>query len=1052
MRSFVDASPVARHHKLQPVQENCTAGFLLSGEVHKYDRKGIVMIVLHAIWNLTGQLHVWAESNKAQRRRPKKRQLHPFALPLNLLRKELNNLSGELAEPMDSEPLRILIPSASGKPLPSPELIITHTEAFEPVELQLTLWEVPTITVNPYTAFTLLLSLPDHPPRGIAFGSSLRFWMEVAKFSLELLVKQCFVPIVTQEDSTFRAFWKVITEADDERIHFLSQAMPPVCRAFVSADNLLPRDIILHFLNQTVDAFIRESLFSKEILPPRRGRRPETIPLAEQWLKALLGSDPTLTASDTKLRAFSRETKSWINQIEPDSSPFRLCFKLDPPDNGNQWVLGFYLQAKDDRSLLVPAQKIWRVHSDVTTFLKRKFENPQERLLTDLGNASRLYPEIEESLKSAHPVNVKLDTGEAYAFLRQSAPLLKQSGFGVLLPPWWQNPAARLGVKLTVKQPSNIKGQGLLGIDGILTYNWKIALGDKTLSLEEFEKLASLKVPLIKVRGQWVELRPQDIEKAITFFEKTRAEEMSLSEALQLGLGQKQSEVGLPVVAIEGEGDIKSFLDTLIHSKVTMVEPPETFCGTLRPYQVRGLSWLVFLNQFGLGACLADDMGLGKTIQVIALLLHERTNGNAGPSLVVCPMSVAGNWYKEIERFAPSLKVMVHHGQNRLTESLAEEVSKYDVVITTYSLVHRDEPHISEVEWERVILDEAQNIKNPWAKRTQAIKRLKTKNRAALTGTPVENRLSELWSIIDFLNSKYLGSQEEFRKKFAIPIERYRSKSHAETLKRLIQPFLLRRLKTDKSIIKDLPEKMEMKVFCNLSQEQVTLYEAVVQEMLDKIEESEGIKRKGLVLSTLMKLKQVCNHPAQFLHDKSELEGRSGKLMRLKEMLEEALSEGDKALIFTQFREMGSMLQNYLQEQLDCETLFLHGGTTKKQRDTMIERFQGKGPPLFVLSLKAGGLGLNLTAANHVFHFDRWWNPAVENQATDRAFRIGQTKNVQVHKFVCIGTLEERIDAMIEQKKELADKIVGSGEAWITEMSTEELRELFVMRRELGGV
>lgn len=1007
------------------------------------------MIVLHAMWNnLSGQLYVWAESSIYPTLKTHSKNIHPFALPSRLLEEKIHNISPcSSLEKANFGTLTVSLPSTSRNPLPSPELIVTDREDEKTAEI--IPWDIPAVIFDPYAAFDFLLSLPDHPPSKVSFGSSLRFWMEVAKFSLELLTKQCFIPSLKEIDGTFHAFWEGFITEDDERIRVLSQVMPPVCRAF-SSDNILPANIIQHFLNCTVDAFVRKTFFFKAVLPPRRGRPPKTIPLPETWLKALSSKNPVIKGSDKELNTFSYKVHTWINQIKSDSSPFRLCFKLDPPDNDNQWVLGFYLQAKDDKSLLIPAQKIWRVQSDVTTFLQRKFENPQERLLTDLGKASQLYPQIESSLKTTHPVMKTLTTEQAYTFLRHSAPLLTRSGIGVLLPPWWQSAAARLGVKLTVKQPPRTGGQGLLGIDGILAYEWRIAVGDETLSLEEFRKLASLKVPLVKIRGQWVELRPSEVEKAIAFFEKNKGTgEMFLSDALRLRLGEEHSDVGLPVIDIEGEGRIGQFLDTLLTSRIKMVEPPESFCGTLRPYQVTGLSWLAFLTQFGLGACLADDMGLGKTIQIIALLLHERTTATPGPTLVVCPMSVVGNWYKEVERFAPSLKVMVHHGQNRLSESFAKEAQNHDMIITTYALAHRDENHLSAVKWERIVLDEAQNIKNPWAKRTQAIKRLKARHKTALTGTPVENRLSELWSIMDFLNKGYLRSQKEFHKKFAIPIERYHSISRAKTLKTLIKPFLLRRLKTDKEIIKDLPEKMEMKVFCNLTEEQATLYEAVVQEMLDKIEDSEGIKRKGLVLSTLMKLKQVCNHPAQFLHDNSELEARSGKLTRLKEMLEEVLAEGDKALLFTQFREMGSMLQKYVQEQLTCKTLFLHGGTPKKKRDTMVERFQQKrGPPLFVLSLKAGGLGLNLTAATHVFHFDRWWNPAVENQATDRAFRIGQTKNVQVHKFVCLGTLEERIDTMIEQKKELADKVVGTGEGWITKMSTQELRELLALNKE----
>ncbi|HEV2656795.1 MAG TPA: DEAD/DEAH box helicase, partial [Ktedonobacteraceae bacterium] len=462
------------------------------------------------------------------------------------------------------------------------------------------------------------------------------------------------------------------------------------------------------------------------------------------------------------------------------------------------------------------------------------------------------------------------------------------------------------------------------------------------------------------------------------------------------------------------------------------------------------------LKEFGFGACLADDMGMGKTPMLIALLLHERTKKQKAlhPTLVICPMSIVGNWQREIQKFAPSLSVLVHHGVERLSdEAFAEAVKKCDVAITTYSLALRDKEQLATIDWENVVVDEAQNIKNETAKQTQAIKQLQGRYRIALTGTPVENRLSELWSIMEFLNPGYLGTGTDFRQSFAIPIERYHNAERSQTLKKLVQPFMLRRLKTDKTIIQDLPDKMEMNVFCNLTQEQASLYEAVVKEMMERIEQSDGMERRGLILSTLMKLKQVCNHPAHFLSDHSSLARRSGKLARLEEMLEEVLEGGEKALIFTQFAEMGELLQQYLEERFGCEILFLHGSTSKKQRDMMVQRFQEEqhGAPLFLLSLKAGGVGLNLTAANHVFHFDRWWNPAVENQATDRAFRIGQKKNVQVHKFVCVGTLEERIDQMIEQKKELAESIVGSGENWLTEMSTEQLKSLFSLSREAVG-
>jgi len=410
-------------------------------------------------------------------------------------------------------------------------------------------------------------------------------------------------------------------------------------------------------------------------------------------------------------------------------------------------------------------------------------------------------------------------------------------------------------------------------------------------------------------------------------------------------------------------------------------------------------------------------------------------------------MSVAGNWEREALRFAPGLRVHMHHGPERLADKrFARAARASDLVITTYALATRDRDTLAAVKWERIALDEAQNIKTIDTKQTRAIRSLTARHRVALTGTPVENRLTELHSIMDFLNPGLLGPAATFKRCYARPIERYRDEHATAQLRQTTGPFILRRLKTDKQIIGDLPEKIEMRVDCNLTKEQASLYEAVVEEMLHKAAQADGIERSGIILAALIKLKQVCNHPAHLLKDRSDLDGRSGKLARLEEILDEALAEGDRALCFTQFTEFGHMLRTHLQERLGREVMFLHGGTSRSARDEMVRRFQSQdGPSVFVLSLKAGGTGLNLTAANHVVHFDRWWNPAVEDQATDRAFRIGQQKNVQVRKLTCVGTLEERIDTLINRKKDLADRIVGTGEAWITELDTSQLRELVTL-------
>jgi len=899
----------------------------------------------------------------------------------------------------------------------------------------------------------------------------------------------------------------VIDEQDLEKLRTFSLSMPPSClglglKPLKAIDpELSNQSLVTSFLDGAVNSLVHRSLNGVTLLPNRRGRPAKAVPLAEQFLAALTSEEPGLKASSEEMAAFSRELESWTSQVLPKlvDVPFRTCFRLESPaEDIKTWSLSFFLQAKDDRSLLVPADDVWRTKSSALTFLKKRLKNPQEQLLGDLGRAARVFPLIEKSLESARPTGLEMETEEAYSFLRQSAPLLEQNGFGVLLPSWWERPGSRLGVKIRLldapKKDGKV-GPAFFGLNSLIEYDWQLSLGDNPLSEAEFRELARLKIPLIQIRGEWMELRPGEVEAAIEFFQKNRNREMTLAEALRLGLNpidQKLSEIKspLPILGLQAEGQIEQILSKLSDpgSCLEPVLPPHKFKGTLRPYQLRGVSWLMYLHRLGLGACLADDMGLGKTVELIAflLLLHEREhesedifasrdddedNDDADrvddanvvdednrspdrtrPALLICPMSVAGNWQKELHRFAPHLRVLVHHGQDRLSGSLfLQELERMDVVITTYALAQRDEEDLSSVLWGHIILDEAQSIKNRAAQQTQSIKRLQATQRIALTGTPVENRLSDLWSLMDFLNPGYLGSAQSFRKDFVLPIEKFKNKSSSAALRSIIQPFVLRRLKTDKTVITDLPQKIEMNVNCMLTAEQASLYAAVVEEMLGRIESMKGIERRGQILAALTKLKQICNHPALFLQDGSPLEGRSGKLSRLEDMISEAVAEGDKALIFTQFAGMGAMLKHHLQEKLGAKVLFLHGKTSKKQRDDMIQKFQAGESPVFILSLKAGGFGLNLTAASHVFHFDRWWNPAVENQATDRAFRIGQKKNVFVHKFVCLGTLEEQIDGMIEQKKTLAESVIGTGEAWLTELSNEALKDMISLRQDPHG-
>jgi SNF2 family DNA or RNA helicase len=576
-------------------------------------------------------------------------------------------------------------------------------------------------------------------------------------------------------------------------------------------------------------------------------------------------------------------------------------------------------------------------------------------------------------------------------------------------------------------------------------YNWGLALGGRVLTEDELADLARVKVPLIRLRGRWVYLDADRLAAGLTFLARGGGS-MTAGDALRMVRLLPPEDLPMPVTATSGKGWIADLLNGDLDEHLELLDPPPGLSAELRPYQRRGLSWLAFLDRLGLGACLADDMGLGKTVQLLALLLHARS----GPNLLVCPLSVLGNWQREAARFAPGLDVRVLHGADRPDADTL--LDGCDVLLTTYATATRDADALAAVAWDRVVLDEAQHIKNSASGVARAIRRFPARNRIALTGTPVENRLAELWSILDFLNPGVLASAHTFRARYAVPIERYADEDAAARLRHATRPFLLRRVKSDPSVITDLPDKRHIRHLCGLTGEQATLYQAVLDEMLQHLKESNDKRRKGFVLSAMTKLKQVCNHPAQVLGDGSPLPGRSGKLERLEEILDRILADGERALCFTQFARFGAMLAPHLAARFDVPVRYLHGGTPRGDRDRMVAEFQADDRPgIFVLSLKAGGTGLNLTAANHVVHVDRWWNPATEAQATDRAFRIGQDRDVQVHTLVCLGTLEERIDQLIADKGVLAERVVGNGESWLTALSTGELRDLLALSPEAVG-
>jgi superfamily II DNA or RNA helicase len=650
---------------------------------------------------------------------------------------------------------------------------------------------------------------------------------------------------------------------------------------------------------------------------------------------------------------------------------------------------------------------------------------------------------------------------EAHAFLRE-IPALEAAGLTVRVPDWWRArrpPRPEVQVTVGDKAP----GAGTLGADTLLDFDVRVTLEGEALSVSELRDLMARQEGLAFVRGKWVELDRDKLQHVLDHWQNVKREAGQDGLSFLTGL---RLLAGAPVVDRESpRADVASWTRveagpwlarTLASLRapeaLASAQPGDALRAELRAYQQTGVSWLWFASRLRLGVCLADDMGLGKTIQILALMLIEQREAEAGapPHLLVVPASLLGNWQAEAARFAPSLRLLVAHASAMPTKELAalapERLAEVDVVLTTYGTAARV-PWIAERAWSLLVIDEAQAIKNPSSRQTRAVKALRARSRVALTGTPVENRLGDLWSLFDFLDPGLLGSAKQFgafTKKLAA-----RTSEPYAPLRRLVQPYLLRRLKTDRRVIADLPDKIELKTFCGLSRAQAALYRRSVEELAAALRETrEGIERRGLVLAYLMRFKQICNHPAHWLRDGSWKEAESGKLLRLRELCEDIATRQEKLLVFTQFREATEPLSAFLEQVFGRPGLVLHGGTPIKQRAALVDRFQNdEQVPSFVLSLKAGGTGLNLTAASHVVHFDRWWNPAVENQATDRAFRLGQKRNVLVHKMICRGTVEEKIDALIEGKKDMAEGVMGGdgAETLLTELDDERLLELVAL-------
>jgi superfamily II DNA or RNA helicase len=1039
------------------------------------------MSLLHATWlfppaGAGGRLFVWADTWKvASPVQPgHEAPEHPFALTPDEVADWLDD-NGYWSEALRPARATLTLPSRtqasrgrsstsskrwSGLPLQAGEPI--------PKQLEWWPWQVEGWALDPASAAEWLSGLPlavGHPD----MADDLRWWTHLQRWALSLIARGRWLPQI--EDGIARWLPLLNREGDRRRLEELAIGIPQVATCALAAG---PEGDPALACRRPGSGRLRVASLLEALLDGqlRAGFRPQSEgldPLLLAWQKALGKGDGQLHLDEEDLERLIISTHHWREAVAGRVAPARACLELFTPAEGEElWELNFSLQAEADPSLRVPAAVAWTAGDRTLQLGEVAVPQPSELLLEGLGRALTVFEPIERGLDATTPEAMQLTPAEAFVLVRTAAAQLRDVGVGVILPASLAGGlASRLGLAIRAELPEKSRG---FTLGETLVMAWEFMIGGVTLNLRDLERLQTKRSPLVQHKGAWIELRPADLRNAERFCAADPG--LNLDDALRLTASDGDTFHRLPVHRFEAGPRLQAVLEQYHQQKAPDPLPaPPGFAGQLRPYQERGLGWLAFLHRFDQGACLADDMGLGKTIQLLAFLQHLKAEEELKrPVLLVAPTSVLTNWKREAAAFTPELGVKEHYGPRRPSTdaALKKALKGVDLVLTSYGLLQRDSELLESVDWQGVVIDEAQAIKNPSAKQSMAARDLARPGRGsrsgrfriALTGTPVENRVSELWALMDFLNPRVLGDEPFFRQRYRLPIERYGDMASMRDLKSRVGPFILRRLKTDRSIISDLPEKVELHEWVGLSPEQKKLYERTVEQSLDTIARAPLGQKHGQVLALLTKLKQVCNHPALALGEDAQtavgngvapgFASRSAKVQRLEEILEEVIEAGDRALLFTQFAEWGHLLKAHLQRRWRQEVPFLYGNTSKSERQAMVDRFQDdpRGPQLFLLSLKAGGVGLNLTRASHVFHIDRWWNPAVENQATDRAYRIGQQNRVMVHKFITSGSVEERIDRMIREKSKLAEEIVGSGEDWLGGLDLGQLKDLVALQEQ----
>ena len=914
---------------------------------------------------------------------------------------------------------------------------------------------VPSVRLDPYGAAVWLSDTPD----GDELSPSLAWFAALTRFAVDIVRSGRVAPEVVDEGPFTVARWRpALSDAEIDALRHAASVAPPICRNGSEAGT----EAIVAAL---VDGFGRAVLHSRGWKPQLGRQRAADVQAVRAVFAALAKPDPVVrtgtdefhAAVDTLENALARHRRRLGG--EPVVRP-RVRLTL-PDDALDPWLVELELVDEANPGRWCRAADVWSADARATDLAGT---DAHLGVLADevraLAAAVADVPGLGELDASDEPAGAELDLETAAEFLDIAPHELAQRQIELIGPEHLVR--AHVRVRGTAREAPVDDRKSRFGKEALV--EWSAVVDDTPISVADLARAEAAGTSLMRTGHRWVRIDPAGLRRARELLDEhlSRSDRVGAVELLQLASGESPDDETAVELVTDSDPDgepigpqhrewIAALLAGLPDERIDEAKESPDFQGELRHYQRRGLAWMQFLAEVGLGGCLADDMGLGKTATTLAHLLER-----PGPHLVVCPLSVVHNWEAESRRFTPSLRTMVHHGAGRQTNTdgmlegfgLGQSNNPADLVITTYGLLPRDLDALAAVEWTTVVLDEAQMVKNATTKAARAVRRLPAAQKLALTGTPVENRLSELWAILDAVNPGLLGNATRFRERYASPIERLQDPEAAARLRTLTAPFVLRRTKADRRLLPDLPDKIEQIAYAQLTREQATLYQQVVDQLLLDAKQLDGMQRRGRVLAAITRLKQICNHPAHALKDGSRLEGRSGKLNRFDELITDLLDTSlgyghERALVFTQFREMGDLLQRHLKVRFAVDAPFLHGGVSKGGRDRMVADFQvGAGAPLLLVSLKAGGTGLNLTAASQVIHYDRWWNPAVEDQATDRAWRLGQQRTVNVHKLVCQGTVEERIGQVIDEKRALADSVIGTGEGWISELATDELAEL----------